>query len=121
MKHKGKIMNKLLISITLAFSLVGCVSSDSVNSNCADCYYASKNALPCPLCKNLPTISKYEVDLEKRGFRPPEGLAAPYYLHSIGCRNENCMVAKSLRLGFWREEDAVAEWNSRVEKQKKAD
>ncbi len=108
-------MNKLLISITLAFSLVGCISSDSVNSNCADCYYASKNALPCPLCKNLPTIRKAEVDLAKRGFRPPEGLTAPYYLHSIGCRNENCMVRKSLGYSYWTEDAAVAEWNRQVE------
>ena len=115
MKHKGKIMNKLLISITLAFSLVGCVSSDSINSNCDDCYYASKNALPCPLCKNLPTISKYEVDLEKRGFRPPEGLAAPYYLHSIGCRNTECLVKSKLGKAYWTEEAAIAEWNRQVE------
>ena len=108
-------MNKLLISITLAFSLVGCISSDSVNSNCADCYYASKNALPCPLCKNLPTISKYEVDLEKRGFRPPEGLAAPYYLHSIGCRNTECLVKSKLGKAYWTEEAAIAEWNRQVE------
>ena len=114
-------MNKLLGIMASAFSIAGCISNYNDNGGCTDLCYPSDKALPCPLCKNLPTIRKSSIDLEKRFLKPPEGLASPYYLYSIGCRNENCMVAKSLRLGFWREEDAVAEWNSRVEKQKKAD
>ena len=113
--------NKLLVIMASALSLAGCLSIHNDNASCIDCCYQDAKALPCPLCKNLPTIRKSSIDLEKRFLKPPEGLAAPYYLYSIGCGNENCMVAKSLRLGFWREEDAVAEWNSRVEKQKKAD
>lgn len=111
-------VNKLLGGIAVAASLMGCTTTHNNNGGCTDCFYQSGNATPCPLCKELPTIRKTSIDLEKHFLKPPEGLTAPYYLYSIGCGNENCMVAKSLRLGFWKEEDAVAEWNSRVEKQK---
>lgn len=107
-------MNKLLGIMASAFSIAGCISNYNDNGVCTDLCYPSDKALPCPLCKKLPTIRKSEVDLAKRSFRPPEGLTAPYYLHSIGCRNENCMVRKSLGYAYWTEDAAVAEWNRQV-------
>ena len=84
--------------------------------------YPVARAKPCPLCGELPTIRKCEVALEKHpSMLPPVDELPPFFLFAIGCGNTACLVTSSLHFGFWHEEDAVAEWNKRVEMQKPRD
>lgn len=109
----------IIFGTMLALALSGCTIT-ATDGECLSRCGNAKGAFPCPLCHEAPALCKQYICINYKSgnYGGGNGRAkGSNWTYAVRCANKFCLV-EGTRCGFKTPEEAVADWNRRVEHNK---